>query len=141
MKLKVEVSAGGIVYKNDTGLKLWLVIQHSRGGHWSFPKGHIGDKIANEQKEAAALREVEEEGGVKAKIISDEPVSTQYMYRRGEYLHKKTVYYFLMEYASGDPADHDHEVSEAKFISAAEVRKVITYETDLEAFEKILKII
>jgi len=96
------------------------------------------------------LREVEEEGGVKAKIIDDRPVKVSYVYqwqnsphggKDGEkILIKKTVYYFLMEYLSGDPKNHDWEVSDAKFVSEDEVKKTLTYKADKEAFEKILKI-
>ena len=45
-----------------------------------------------------------------------------------------------MEYLSGDPKDHDWEVSEAKFIPEDEVKKILTYKSDQEAFEKILNI-
>ena len=46
-----------------------------------------------------------------------------------------------MEYVSGDPKNHDWEMSEAKFVTADEVKKTLTYLSDKEAFEKILKII
>ncbi|MFN4212477.1 MAG: NUDIX hydrolase [Microgenomates group bacterium] len=138
IKIKFETSAGGIVYKKSTNE--WLVVQHSQHKGWVFPKGLVGDKKINEKMEEAALREVEEEGGVKAKIVYNKPVKVSYMYRFNEYLIKKTVYYFLMEYITGDPKNHDWEVSQAKFLPAGEVKKILTYESDKEAFEKILTI-
>lgn len=138
MKYRREVSAGGIVYKKEGDKILWLVTQHSQHKGWSFPKGLIGDKEKNEPKEEAALREVEEEGGIKAKIINNTPVETKYKYRFEDCLVDKSVYYFLMEYESGDPKDHDWEVSEAKFLNEDEVRQILTFKTDKEAFEKIL---
>lgn len=139
MKSRNETSAGGIVYKKVKGKFLWLTTQHSQHKGWGFPKGLIGDKVRNEPMEEAALREVEEEGGVKAKIIHPKPVEVNYMYRFNEYLVKKTVYYFLMEYVSGDPADHDWEVSDAKFLPQEEIKEILSYKTEKEAFEKILK--
>ncbi len=140
MKQITEVSSGGIVYRKIDGQTLWLITQHSEHKGWSFPKGIIGDEKENELKEDAALREVREEGGITAKIMNDEPVQTSYTYKnkKGE-LVNKTVYYFLMEYASGDPKDHDWEVSEAKFVNEDEVRKTLTYGGDRDAFETVLR--
>jgi len=150
MKIKNETSAGGIVFKKEKNKILWLICQHSHHQGWIFPKGLIGDKNKNEDMKEAALREVKEEGGVKTKIIDDKPVRVSYMYQwqgsphggRGgkKILVKKTVYYFLMEYLSGDPKNHDWEISDAKFVQEEEVKKILTYKTDKEAFEKILKI-
>ncbi len=140
MKLKIETSAGGIVYKRDGNKILWLITQHSQHKGWGFPKGLIGDEIKDEPMEEAALREVNEEGGVKTKIVNPKPVTVNYNYRFKEFLVKKTVYYFLMEYVSGDPKDHDWEVSEAKFVPEEEVKKTLTFKNDRQAFEKILKI-
>ncbi len=141
MKQIIEVSSGGIVYRKIDGQTLWLITQHSEHKGWSFPKGIIGDEKENELKEEAALREVREEGGVTAKIINDDPVQTLYTYKnkKGE-LVNKTVYYFLMEYVSGNPNDHDWEVSEAKFVTADVVKKTLTYQGDKNAFEKILEL-
>ena len=148
MKIINQTSAGGIVFKklvtSHQSLatnRLWLICQHSQHKGWVFPKGFVGDVDKNETNETAALREVEEEGGIKAKIINDQPIKTQYSYQLNNILVKKTVYYFLMEYVSGDPKNHDWEMSEAKFVTADEVKKTLTYLSDKEAFEKILKII
>ncbi len=135
MKTVNQTSAGGIVRKGS----LWLICQHSQHKGWVFPKGLVGDHEKNESLESAAIREVEEEGGVKAKIIYNEPVKTFYRYQWQGVLINKTVYYFLMEYLSGDPKNHDWEMMDAKFVIAEEVTKTLTYDSDKEAFEKILK--
>ncbi len=143
MKTIHQISAGGIVYKNN----LWLICQHSQHKGWVFPKGLIGDKESGESMEKAALREVEEEGGVKARIVYDKPVKINYEYiqtasaKASAVKVKKTVYYFLMEYVSGDPANHDCEMSEAKFITKEEIIKTLTYKSDQVAFKKVLDII
>ena len=135
MKIIHQTSAGGIVFKNN----LWLICQHSEHKGWVFPKGFVGDNNKNESMEQAALREVEEEGGIKAKIINDQPIKTQYSYQWNNVLVKKTVFYFLMEYLSGDPKNHDWEMSEAKFVNENEVKKTLSYPSDKKAFEKILQ--
>ncbi|MBI2051230.1 NUDIX domain-containing protein [Candidatus Roizmanbacteria bacterium] len=137
MKRKTETSAGGVVFKKEGGKTLWLVIQHSKHKGWTFPKGLVGDTKEKESMEEAALREVKEEGGVQAKIVRETPVQTNYTYRFGDYLVDKTVFYFLMEYVSGDPSDHDWEVSDAKFMAEDEVKKTLTFNSDKVAFEKI----
>lgn len=144
MKIKNEISAGGIVFKKLPTTNyalpptLWLITQHSQHKGWGFPKGLIGDEKKNEAMEDAALREVEEEGGVKAKVINDQPVKVQYTYKFQGYFVKKTVYYYLMEYISGDPKNHDWEMMDAKFATGDEVRKTLSYPSDKEAFEEIL---
>ena len=75
MKVIKEISAGGIVYKKISNYQ-WLICQHSQHKGWVFPKGLVGDKDRNESMDQAALREVEEEGGVRAKIISNKPIIT-----------------------------------------------------------------
>jgi 8-oxo-dGTP pyrophosphatase MutT (NUDIX family) len=139
MKYRREISAGGIVYKKGESI-LWLITQHSQHKGWSFPKGLIGDKNAGEKMEEAALREVEEEGGIKAKIVSKDPVEVKYKYRFKDFLVDKSVHYFLMEYISGDPMDHDWEVSEAKFLTEDDIKKTLTFKSDQEAFAKILQL-
>ena len=76
---------------------------------------------------------------IKTKIINPKPIVSKYEYEFNGALYKKTVYYFLMEYVSGDPKNHDWEMSEAKFVTADEIKKTLTYSSDKEAFEKILQ--
>lgn len=138
MKVINQISAGGIVYKKEGNKILWLITQHSEHKGWVFPKGLVGDTKSDESMEMAALREVEEEGGIKARIVDATPVETHYEYMWEEELIRKTVFYFAMEYLSGDPADHDWEMMNARFATEADVKKTLTYDSDREAFEKIL---
>jgi NADH pyrophosphatase NudC (nudix superfamily) len=135
MKIINQISAGGIVFKGN----LWLICQHSQHKGWVFPKGFVGDINKGESNETAALREVEEEGGVKAKIVNNQPIKTQYSYAWKGDIIKKTVYYFLMEYVSGNPKSHDFEMMDAKFVTKDEVKNTLTYPSDFQAFEKILQ--
>ena len=153
MQIKKETSAGGIVFKKiqdlfgnaqsepnseSTSSFVWLVTQHSQHKGWVFPKGLIGDINVNEKMEDAALREVEEEGGIKARIINKNPVKVFYSYIWNEIQVDKTVYYYLMEYVSGDPKNHDWEMMDAQFMNEEDAMKILSYPSDKEAFEEIL---
>src|SRR5437868_3609077 len=119
--MKQEFSAGGIVFKKEKAQILILVCQHSQHHGWVFPKGFIGDKIMGESKEATALREVEEETGVRGKILQPlEPITYWYI-TVGKERRKKTVYYYIMEYVSGDIADHDFEMENVEWLPVNEV--------------------
>ena len=150
MKTIKEISAGGIVFRKSRKVE-WLITQHSLNKSWGFPKGLIGDKEKNEPMESAALREVNEEGGVRAKIVHARHVVVKLSYQwKGSphgktsdeiILVHKTVYYYLMEYLSGDPNDHDWEMMDARFVSEEEVKKTLIYPSDKQAFDEALKLI
>lgn len=140
LKFRKETSAGGIIYKKEEGEVLWLITQHSLNKSWGFPKGIVGDSVENEKQEEAALREVAEEGGIEAKIVNDTPIEVKYKYQTNGTFVDKNVFYYLMEYVSGDPKNHDWEVSEAKFISEEDLKKMLTHDADKEAFEKIYQL-
>lgn len=141
--MKFEFSAGGIVLlrqpaDQDKSLKskiLVLVGQHSQHHGWVFPKGIIGDHVKGEKKEETAIREVEEETGIKAKIIKSLlPVTYWYVFE-GKKI-KKTVYYFLMEYVSGDIKNHDFEMENVEWLPIDEVKEKLTYKSDKQAWEE-----
>lgn len=123
--------------QNNAGDILILVSQHSQHHGWVFPKGFIDGK---ETKEEAALREVKEETGIEGKIIKAlEPVSYWYQYE-GE-KRKKTVYYFLMEYVSGDIKDHDFEMEQVEWLPVDQVEERLTYKSDKEVWKEARKLL
>lgn len=59
-KVKVEQSAGAIIFRRHGRGILYLLLQHTRG-HWAFPKGHIEK---GERSIDTARREINEETGI-----------------------------------------------------------------------------
>ena len=145
--MKHEISAGGIVFKKITtkgsgqATVVWLICQHAQHQGWVFPKGLVGDHTEGESLEEAALRETEEEGGVKAKIMHKLEKPAGYFYKWEGELIKKTVHYFLMEYESGDPKNHDHEMMDAKFVKTDDVIQTLSYKSDRKAFREALELL
>jgi 8-oxo-dGTP pyrophosphatase MutT (NUDIX family) len=77
-----------------------------------LPKGHLDGQ---ETPEEAARREVAEETGVQADLIEELGDVTYTYERRGRPV-DKLVRFYLFEYRSGDVADHDHEIEEARWV-------------------------
>ena len=128
-----EYSSGGVVYKpNGAGYDM-AVVQRARHGDWSLPKGHIEE---GETQEQAAIREVEEETGLQARVVApiDEVV---YFYRRpGGELIRKVVYHFLMEATGGELCGPNWEVSEIRLVPIGEAHNLLSYQNDHEIVRK-----
>lgn len=121
-----EVSAGGVVVRGD---RVVVIVPARRAAGDSrvlaLPKGHVDP---GESPIEAAMREVREETGV----IVAEPVcelgESRYWYRRDGHTIGKTVTFYLFSYVSGDTADHDDEVSEARWIDLRKALTELSYE-------------
>ncbi|MBU1088797.1 NUDIX domain-containing protein, partial [Patescibacteria group bacterium] len=142
-----ERSAGGIVYKIENKKILWLLIK-TKGrrkvirigtatkrhpgpllkSRYKFPKGHLN---RDEFLKQAALREVEEEGGIRAEII-EKLGSKNYIIwdtlKRKKIIKKVT--FFLMKYlGASDTKYHDAEVVLAReWLSFQEACKKLAYD-------------
>lgn len=133
--MKFEFSAGGVVVRRSpstsSGLEqvAILLAQHGQHHGWVFPKGIIGDTVENEKKEETAIREVEEETGVLARLGKALKPITYWYQMEGE-KRKKTVYYFLMEFISEDLSKKDDEMEQVAWIPLEEVEKKLTYPSD-----------
>lgn len=141
--MKFEFSAGGIVYKpirqakGKKNLQV-LVAQHSQHHGWVFPKGLIGDSIKGENKESTAVREVEEETGVRAKIIK-QITPVEYWYQFEGEKRKKKVYYYIMEFVSEDKNKKDMEMEKVEWLPIEEVERRLTYSSDKKAWNEAKK--
>lgn len=99
-----------------------------------LPKGHLE---AGESAEDAAAREVREEAGVVGELL-DHLGDVEYSYeRRGRQIDKRVAFY-LIEYRSGDPADHDHEIEEARWMPLREAVTALTYEGERKIVQRAL---
>jgi len=120
---EVKASGGLVRRRDDDGLKVALV-HRPLYDDWSFPKGKL-DK--GESWEDAALREVEEEIGVRCRLGAELP-PTSYKDPKGR---DKVVRYWLMEPQSGAFAPNE-EVDEMRWVTPAEAEGLLTYEHDRE---------
>ena len=86
-----EFSAGVVVYFTKDGVRHYLLL-HYPGGHYDFAKGHLE---AGESEMQAAIRELEEETGIKEiKIIDGFEHKLEYFFRRkGKTVHKTVTFY------------------------------------------------
>ncbi len=139
-QMKIQISAGGVVYKREKGDLYILVSQHSGHHGWVFPKGLIGDKVENEDKETTALREVREETGVNGKIIQPLKPVVFWFVMDGVKI-KKTVHYFLMEYVSGEITDHDWEMENVEWLEESKILERLTYPSDKKVWLEAQKLL
>lgn len=142
-----ERSAGGIVYRRDGDQVKWLVIKtvgnkYGRNGKpgapavVKFPKGHLSK---DEVLKQAALREVEEEGQVKSRIVT-KVGSNDYIIWDKATKKKiiKKVTFFLMEYEADSPLRHfDKEmVLERYWLEFDEAMNKLAYDSEKVLLKK-----
>ena len=130
-----EFSAGGVVVRGE---EVVVIVPTKRGPGGirvlGLPKGH---PEPGESAAEAALREVQEEAGVSGEIVSSLGIVEYSFERRGRQIFKR-VEFFLMEYVDGDPADHDHEVEQARWMPLAEAATALTYVGEREVVAKAM---
>jgi 8-oxo-dGTP pyrophosphatase MutT (NUDIX family) len=120
----------------------WVMAAIRPGGRkppvWALPKGLID---SGERPEATALREVEEETGVTARLVT-KLGDVRYVYTwSGERIFK-VVSFYLLRYSRGRLGDiapeHRIEVEEARWLPLDEAPKLLAYGGEREMAEKAL---
>ena len=130
-----RADAGGVVRV--------ALISVGKPPRWQLPKGLVD---SGETPETAALREVREEAGVEATIV-ESLEKVEYWYQATvsgtRVRYHKFVHFFLMRYVSGDVADHDHEVNEARWMEIGAAVDAIAFKSErtvlAKAAERILR--
>jgi 8-oxo-dGTP pyrophosphatase MutT (NUDIX family) len=117
-------AAGGVVLRDGE-----VALAHRpRYDDWSFPKGKLDP---GETWEQAALREVEEEIGLRCRLGEELP-STEYRVPRG----RKVVRYWRMEPESGEFSPNE-EVDEVRWMPPADAEGLLSYDHDRELARSI----
>ena len=123
------LAAGGLVWRRSGAGALEVAVVHRpRYDDWSLPKGKLDE---GEDFEQAALREVEEETGLRCTLgrtLGD----TSYTDRKDR---PKLVRYFEMQPESGEFEPND-EVDELRWLALGEARGLLTYDFDRELVDK-----
>jgi 8-oxo-dGTP diphosphatase len=111
-------AAGGVVVRGDEV----LVVHRPRHDDWTFPKGKAHP---DETDEDCAVREVEEETGLRCALERELP-GTEYVDAHGR---PKRVRYWLMRPLGGRLA-FVHEVDDARWLTPDAARELLTYDRD-----------
>ena len=134
-------SAGGVVFRlvpmrssdqealvpaSDLAVEVALV-GRSHAGIWTLPKGtpQPGETI-----EQVAVREVQEETGLKVRLIAYIG-SISYSFVRDQIRYQKQVRHFLMEAVGGDTALHDQEYDLVEWFPISEACRRLTYQNEV----------
>jgi 8-oxo-dGTP pyrophosphatase MutT (NUDIX family) len=125
-----EYSFGGVAVRGSDV----CVIQPRNRRTLALPKGGAAP---GEGGPATAAREVREETGLTVEVREDLGV-VEYWYRRGGKRIFKTVRFYLCEYVSGDTADHDHEVDDARWMPLDAARKQLSFPGEREIVERAI---
>jgi 8-oxo-dGTP pyrophosphatase MutT (NUDIX family) len=111
-------AAGGVVLRGDTV----VLVHRPRYDDWTFPKGKLDP---GESFEDAALREVEEETGLRCSLVRELP-ATRYEVRG----RPKLVRYWLMTPEAETLFVPNDETDELRWVAPEEARALLTYDHD-----------
>ena len=117
----MEIRAGGGVLVEDGRV---LIVHRPRYDDWSLPKGKLEE---GERWEDAALREVREETGCEARILSFAGVV--------HYVPKKTpkvVLYWNMELVRQGKLESSDEVDQVEWLTVKEALRRLDHEAERE---------
>ena len=118
-------AAGGVVWRR-AGDTIAIAIAHRpRYDDWSLPKGKLDQ---GESWEDGALREVEEETGMRCRL-GEELEPTNYQDRKGR---DKVVRYWLMEPVDDTDFVPNDEVDQLRWLAPPEAVDLLSYPHDKE---------
>ena len=128
---------GGVV-TDSAGRVALIRTTNSRGQSiWGLPKGH---PKSGETPHQTAIRETEEETGLRVSIVGTDPAgSVEYLFHAadGAPVHKRVDFY-RMRMTGGDISTHDDEVEEVALLEPAAALQRLTYENERRMLKLIL---
>ncbi len=124
----IKASGGVVVRPSPDGRAEVLVIHRPHYDDWSLPKGKDDP---GETAEQAALRELHEETGYRARIVT-RLGDQHYTVNNGR---PKTVAYFVMRPTRSDDFKENSEVDEIRWVTLEDARALLTYEYDRDLLD------
>lgn len=126
---RIRAAGGVIVRQGARGEVEVLLIHRPRRDDWTFPKGKVE---VGETHEACALREVEEETGLRC-ALGDELPAISHVDHKGR---RKVVRYWLMRPLAGR-AGPRNEVDAVRWLVPAAAARLLTYTRDRVLLEAL----
>jgi 8-oxo-dGTP pyrophosphatase MutT (NUDIX family) len=124
-----ETSAGGLVVDlRQRPPRVAVIARLNRAGkvEWCLPKGHVE---SGETPEMAAVREIEEETGIRGRILGSLGTIDYWFSVAGKRVHK-LVHHFLLEAVGGElsvEGDPDQEALEAAWVPLPELGTLLAF--------------
>jgi len=126
---RIKAAGGVIVRQSARGELEVLLIHRPARNDWTFPKGKVEP---GESDEVCALREVEEETGLRC-VLGEELPTTSHIDHKGR---RKIVRYWLMRVRSGKAAPRN-EVDAVRWLPVPSAARVLTYPRDRVLLEAL----
>ena len=131
-------SAGGVVLREgERGLEV-LLIAIKEGRVWSLPKGQVEQ---GERYPQTAVREVREETGIEAKVLSPLGSIRYHFTVKDDGIQTtvtKEVYHFLMGYVAGEPTPQKEEVDGVGWFPVAEALRRLSHQNERDMVNRAL---
>jgi 8-oxo-dGTP pyrophosphatase MutT (NUDIX family) len=125
---KRAVSSGGLVFEDrPDGRWVVLISRRSAAGHlqWTLPKGGLEE---GEELVDAAVREVEEETGLRAEIVSElGVVDYWFVWKPDQVRYHKFVHYYLMRHLGTAPLPRDDEAEDVVWLPIEQALERLTH--------------
>jgi 8-oxo-dGTP pyrophosphatase MutT (NUDIX family) len=118
-------AAGGVVMRDGQV----ALVHRPRYNDWTLPKGKLDP---SESFEEAALREVQEETGLRARLVRELPGVAYHVAGR-----PKVVRYWLMEVEHEGPFVPNDETDELRWVPAGEALRMLTYDRDRDVLRTV----
>jgi 8-oxo-dGTP pyrophosphatase MutT (NUDIX family) len=116
-------AAGGVIVRQAAGGETEVLLIHRpHREDWTFPKGKVEP---GDTDEACALREVEEETGLRCEL-GDELPTISHVDHKGR---RKIVRYWVMRTIAGEAAPHN-EVDAVRWLTVPDAARMLTYARD-----------
>lgn len=126
----MEISCGGIVFREEREEKYFLIVQSKKNEHWLCPKGHLEE---GESEIECAKREIFEETGIsELQKIKNFEIKAEYSTKEGN---TKKVFFFLFRTNEENLTPKD-DVKDAKWLTFNEAYNLITFDETKQAFKK-----
>ena len=134
-KTRNEHSSGGAVISFRDGRPFVAMIATRNRARWGLPKGAVAKGETSEQ---AALREVQEETGILADIVSRLD-TIEYFFRAGDTLIRKRVDFYLMNYVGGELKPQLTEVDDVEWVELSESVRRASFESEKKLLSAALE--
>ena len=118
-------AAGGVVMRDGQV----AVVHRPRYDDWTLPKGKLD---SGESFEDAALREVEEETGLRGILVRELPATTYHAGGR-----PKVVRYWLMDVEHEASFVPNDETDQLRWVTPDEALRLLTYDRDRDVLRSL----